>query len=128
MKRKNIPLNALRAFEAAARLGRLTVAAEELGVTHGAVSRQVSLLEDWLGATLFQRGASQVALTDNGRVYAQEVTSLLDRLSVVTAQVIEKALTTSRPRTRYTVGTDAMIGARVIAKLPDRLRDRFLSR
>ena len=45
MRRKNLPLNALRAFEAAARLGRLTVAAEELGVTHGAVSRQVRQLK-----------------------------------------------------------------------------------
>jgi NAD(P)-dependent dehydrogenase (short-subunit alcohol dehydrogenase family) len=44
------------------------------------------------------------------------------------AQAIETALNAARPRTRYTVGRDAMIGARVIAKLPDRLRDRFLSR
>ncbi|SEB05978.1 transcriptional regulator GcvA [Variovorax sp. YR216] len=89
--RKLPPLNALKAFEAAARHVSFTKAAEELHVTHGAVSRQVSLLEDWLGATLFQRGASQVALTDSGRAYAQEVTSLLDRLSVVTAQVMERA-------------------------------------
>ena len=50
------PLNALRAFEAAARLGSFKDAATELGVTHGAISRQVRLLEDWLGPpALFRR-------------------------------------------------------------------------
>jgi DNA-binding MarR family transcriptional regulator len=43
--RRTHPLNALRAFEAAARLGRVSAAADELGVTHGAVSRQVRQLE-----------------------------------------------------------------------------------
>ncbi|SCK43060.1 LysR family transcriptional regulator, glycine cleavage system transcriptional activator [Variovorax sp. HW608] len=89
--RKLPPLNALKAFEAAARHVSFTKAAVELHVTHGAVSRQVSLLEEWLGTPLFQRGASQIGLTDSGRAYAQEVTSLLDRLSVVTAQAMEKA-------------------------------------
>jgi LysR family transcriptional regulator, glycine cleavage system transcriptional activator len=46
--RKNIPIAALRAFEAAARHGQLTAAAEELAVTHGAISRHVSHLEDAL--------------------------------------------------------------------------------
>jgi LysR family glycine cleavage system transcriptional activator len=91
MMRKLPPLNAVKAFEAAARHVSFTKAAEELHVTHGAVSRQVSLLEDWLGTTLFQRVASQVGLTENGRAYAREITSLLDRMSVVTAQVAEKA-------------------------------------
>jgi len=49
MKRRLPPLNALRAFEAAARLGRMTAAADELSVTPGAISRQVQLLEDSLG-------------------------------------------------------------------------------
>ena len=44
------------------------------------------------------------------------------------AQAIERALTAARPRTRYTVGTDAFFGAHVTAKLPDRLRDRILRR
>ncbi|MBI1259012.1 MAG: SDR family NAD(P)-dependent oxidoreductase [Chloroflexi bacterium] len=42
------------------------------------------------------------------------------------AQVIETALTHARPRTRYTVGTDALVGSRIIARLPDRLRDRLM--
>lgn len=89
--RKLPPLNALKAFEAAARHGSFTKAADELNVTHGAVSRQVSLLEEWLGATLFQRGASQIGLTDNGRTYAREITALFDRLRVVTEQLTAKA-------------------------------------
>ena len=42
------------------------------------------------------------------------------------AQAIERALTSARPRTRYTVGREAFIGANVLARLPDRLRDRIL--
>lgn len=61
------PLNALRAFEAAARLGSLSRAADELHVTHGAVSRQVRLLEDELGVPLFHRDGRRLRLTGAGR-------------------------------------------------------------
>jgi LysR family transcriptional regulator, glycine cleavage system transcriptional activator len=47
MQRAMPPLNALRAFEAAARLGSLKAAAVEASVTHGAISRHIRLLEDW---------------------------------------------------------------------------------
>lgn len=60
------PLNALRAFEAAARLGSISRAAAELHVTHGAVSRQVKLLEDDLGTALFARDGRGLRLTDAG--------------------------------------------------------------
>ena len=60
------PLNALRAFEAAARLGSVSRAATELHVTHGAVSRQVKLLEDDLGTALFVRDGRGLRLTDAG--------------------------------------------------------------
>lgn len=53
MKRPLPPLNALRAFEAAGRLGSFKDAAAELHVTHGAISQQVRLLEEWFGASLF---------------------------------------------------------------------------
>ncbi|AME28281.1 hypothetical protein AXG89_31135 (plasmid) [Burkholderia sp. PAMC 26561] len=52
MTRKLPPLNAVRAFEAAGRHVSFTKAATELNVTHGAVSRQVALLESWLGGTV----------------------------------------------------------------------------
>ncbi len=60
------PLNAIKAFEAAARLGSFTRAAEELNVTHGAVSRQIRLLEDWLGTRLFLRTSRNAVPTQAG--------------------------------------------------------------
>lgn len=89
------PMNALRAFEAAARHVSFTKAADELHVTHGAVSRQVALLEDWLGTALFHRAASQLALTADGRAFAQELTSMLDRLAVLTMHMTQKAAPTA---------------------------------
>ena len=68
--RKLPPLNAVRAFEAAARHVSFTKAAKELFVTHGAVSKQVATLETWLGTTLFNRAQSQLSLTDAGRTFA----------------------------------------------------------
>ncbi|MGO7565815.1 LysR family transcriptional regulator, partial [Rhizobium johnstonii] len=63
---KKFPLNALRVFEAAARLGSFTKAGEELGMTQTAVSYQIKLLEENVGETLFLRRPRQIALTDNG--------------------------------------------------------------
>jgi len=60
------PLNALRAFEAAARLNSISQAAEELHVTHGAVSRQVRALEEHLGVALFSKDGRGLKLTDSG--------------------------------------------------------------
>jgi len=61
------PLDALRAFEAAARLGSFSAAAGSLNITHGAVSRQVAKLEHWLGQRLFDRQARGVVLTPHGQ-------------------------------------------------------------
>ncbi|WP_274628259.1 LysR family transcriptional regulator [Arvimicrobium flavum] len=64
------PLETLRAFEAAARTGSFSAAAEGLNLTHGAISRQIAKLEDWLGFKVFDRGARGVALTIEGnRLY-----------------------------------------------------------
>jgi LysR family glycine cleavage system transcriptional activator len=83
-QRRLLPsLNAVRAFEAAARLGSFKDAAAELGVTHGAVSRQVHLLEEWLGApALFRRLNRGVALTPDGGTLLAEFGPALDRISV----------------------------------------------
>ncbi|MDB5799051.1 MAG: LysR family transcriptional regulator [Paucimonas sp.] len=91
MIRKLPPLNAVRAFEVAARHVSFTRAAEELNVTHGAVSRQVALLEEWLGKELFRRSASQLSLTEAGRTYLSEVSAVLDRLAVASMYVREQA-------------------------------------
>src|SRR5688572_32961668 len=61
------PLNALRAFEAAARHASFTRSASELGVTQAAVSHQVKALEQFLGCKLFERRTRALALTDEGR-------------------------------------------------------------
>jgi DNA-binding transcriptional LysR family regulator len=60
------PLNALRSFEAAARLGGVGRAAEALHVTHGAISRQLRLLEEHLGVALFERDGRGLRLTRAG--------------------------------------------------------------
>lgn len=74
------PLYALRSFEAAARTGSFTLAADELCVTTGAVSRQVKQLEEHLGVALFARHHRKVVLTDGGRRYQQTVASVFDAL------------------------------------------------
>jgi LysR family glycine cleavage system transcriptional activator len=76
------PLNSVRAFEAAARNGSFKAAAEELGVTHGAISRQVHLLEEWLGMpALFRRLNRGVTLTPDGDALLAEFGPALDRIS-----------------------------------------------
>jgi LysR family glycine cleavage system transcriptional activator len=75
------PLSALRPFEAAARLESFSRAAEELHLTHGAVSRQVRALEDHVGAALFTRHGKRVALTSTGRTFAERVRSALQEIA-----------------------------------------------
>jgi LysR family glycine cleavage system transcriptional activator len=95
MMRKLPPLNAVRAFEVAARHVSFTKAAAELNVTHGAVSRQVALLEDWLGSALFHRSSSQLTLTEGGRTYLAEVSAVLDRLAVASMYMTQQAAPTA---------------------------------
>jgi LysR family transcriptional regulator, glycine cleavage system transcriptional activator len=90
MKRHLPPLNSLRAFEAAARLGSFKAAAAELFVTHGAISRHIQQLEAWLGAPLFERHNRRVTLTDSGSRYVAEVSAVFDRLALATAQQLEQ--------------------------------------
>src|SRR5215471_16276701 len=87
------PMNAIKAFEAAARLGSFTRAAEELNVTHGAVSRQIRLLEDWLGTRLFLRTSRNAVPTRAGMDLLAEVGPALDRLAAVSLRVQESAPT-----------------------------------
>ncbi len=93
--RKLPPLNALRAFEAAGRHGSFTKAAEELHVTHGAVSRHVAQLESWLHVPLFHRSASQVRLTSAGTRYLAEITAALDRVAVASMDLRQQAAPTT---------------------------------
>jgi len=86
MRRALPPLNALRAFEAAARLGSFKEAADELAVTHGAISQHVRLLEDWLQAPLFERHHRRVVLTRAAQAYFSEIGPALDTIAMATAQ------------------------------------------
>ncbi|OWT80817.1 MULTISPECIES: LysR substrate-binding domain-containing protein [unclassified Achromobacter] len=82
MKRRHLPsLNALRVFETAARASSFSAAAEELDITHGAVSRQIAVLETWLGQPLFLRQGQRNVATDHARAFAAEVSTAFDRLS-----------------------------------------------
>ena len=90
MARRLPPLNALASFEAAARHLSFSKAAEELHVTHGAVSRAVRHLEDHLGVALFIRSTRSVSLTAIGATYAAEVREALDRLAAATAATMGK--------------------------------------
>ncbi len=74
------PLNALRIFETAARARSLSDAARELGLTHGAVSRQIQLLEDWLGQPLFQKHGQRSVATEHARAFAAEISAAFDRI------------------------------------------------
>lgn len=81
MRRPLPPLHALRAFEAAARLGRMTAAAQELSVTPGAISRQVRQLEDALGVALFEGPKHQPRLTEAGAQLRPALSQAFDTLA-----------------------------------------------
>jgi len=104
MKRILPPLNALRAFEAAGRLGSFKDAAAELHVTHGAVSQHVRLLEEWLEAPLFERHNRRVVLTAAARDYLAEIGPLFEQLSQATARygvagAVSRTLSVNAPAT-----------------------------
>jgi LysR family transcriptional regulator, glycine cleavage system transcriptional activator len=95
------PLNALRAFEAVARLGSMKDAAEELAVTPGAVSQQIALLEDRIGTTLFRRLTRSLELTEAGRTYFSPVRAAFRQIEEATRRVTAlsegRVLTVSAP-------------------------------
>lgn len=88
------PLNALRAFEAAARLGSFATAADELCVTPAAVTQQIKSLEAWAGMTLFERHAQGVTLTDVARHALPTLTEAFDLLGASVHGLVR----TARPR------------------------------
>lgn len=81
MVRRLPPLSALRPFEAAARLESFSRAAEELHLTHGAVSRQVRALEEHVGVPLFTRHGKRVSLTPGGRAFAERIRAALQEIA-----------------------------------------------
>ncbi len=88
MARRIPPLNPLRVFEVVARTENLTAAALELHVTQSAVSRQIAVLEAYLGVELFRRERHGVTLTRAGRLYAEDVISAFNLIAECTEKLL----------------------------------------
>jgi LysR family transcriptional regulator, glycine cleavage system transcriptional activator len=100
----------LRSFEAAARRGSFSAAADDLGLTPAAVSQQIRLLEKHLGAQLFERLPKGVVLTDTGQAYAQPI-----RKSFSEMQAATEGLFGSRSRKTVKVRSSISYAALVLA-------------
>ena len=100
MLRRLPPLNALKAFEAAARHESFTRAAEELCVTQGAVSHQVKALELELGLKLFNRERQRLIITEAGREYLTVLREAFDRIAVGTERLVSARPQVSSPSAR----------------------------
>lgn len=90
MGRRIPPLNPLRTFEAVARHENLTKASKELHVTQSAVSRQIALIEDYLGVPLFNRSRHGVHLTREGKIYADKVVQAFATIATATEELVRK--------------------------------------
>lgn len=111
------PLNAVRAFEAAARHRSMSAAAEELGVTAGAVSRQVRELETRLGERLFRRTAAGLVLTPTGEQLARSSCQALDMIAEATGAARPK-----RDR-RLSIGVYSVFLTRVLLPIWPKLQE-----
>lgn len=100
MQTRELPLVALRAFAVAARSDSLTAAAAELGVTHGAVSKQISSLEEWLGQQMFRRDGRRLILTPYGQILADRLGQSIDEMRGACEYV-------QRQRNRFVVSVSA---------------------
>lgn len=89
MTRRLPSLNALRAFEAAARHGKMILAADELHVTHSAVSRQVKQLEAWLGEPLFEGPKHALRLTSAGQRLLPVLSSVFDQVDLALREIAD---------------------------------------
>jgi len=113
MVRKLPPLNALKAFEAAARLSSFSRAAGELNVTHAAISRHVRSLEEEFRTPLFERTGRGVELTEAGLSLAQSLTKSFDLIAAASSQFARP----SRRRRRLVVTSDVSFAALWLALL-----------
>jgi LysR family transcriptional regulator, glycine cleavage system transcriptional activator len=93
--RPRLRLNALRAFEASARLGSMSAAADELSVTHGAISRHINALEEQVGMPLLNRLPRSVTPTDEGAALASQLTEAFRLMQEAVARLAPGPLTLS---------------------------------
>lgn len=113
------PLNAVRAFVAAARHLSFTLAAAELGVTHGAVSRQIKQLEQYLGVCLFERRIRHITLTPAGHELFSGMAPAIEQIAA-TADAVAK----TTPNRVLRINVRASFAARwLIPKLPEFIRE-----
>ncbi|WP_239664020.1 transcriptional regulator GcvA [Enterobacter cloacae] len=113
------PLQTLRAFEATARLSSMTLAAAELHVTHGAISRQIRKLEDHLGIKLFHRLTRQIILTEEGAEFHPAVTRLLGDLVRESERLRER-----NPAKSLRISTTVSFASKWLAPRLSRFRQR----
>ncbi len=116
------PLNGLRAFEAAARLGGLVKAGEELHVTPSAVGHQLRALESYLGVRLFDRKAKHLALTTTGKRFAEMLTQGFDLLHRATSAIRRES--SSRA---ITISATPALALRWLAPALDQLREEDIA-
>ncbi len=113
MPRNLPPLNPLRAFEAAGRLGSFTRAADELNVSHSAISRHIRGLEKRLNVHLFRTQKSGVALTEPGQAYLAQITPALDQIANATEALI------AEPKGVVTMTTESAVAQKwLVPRLP----------
>jgi LysR family glycine cleavage system transcriptional activator len=88
------PLNAIKAFEVAARAGSFTLAATELGVSSAAVSQQIRNLETWFDKQLFVRNGNRITLTDAGHAIYPQAARALGDIAAIATRMLEGGLRT----------------------------------
>lgn len=103
MKHRELPLSALRAFTVAAEWKSMTSAAAELGVTHGAISRQIGQLEKWIGTSLFIRHGRSMTLSPAGELLSQQLGHSFDEILTACSDISlskeKQTLTVEAPTT-----------------------------
>ncbi len=114
MQRTLPPLNSIRAFEAAGRSLSFSKAANELHVTHGAVSKQIKILESYLDVDLFKRGSQGISLTNEGEQYLKCIGTAFNEIDAATqslkGQPVQQRLTIEAPPTFAKLWLVPMLG------------------
>ncbi|MGM0982716.1 MAG: LysR substrate-binding domain-containing protein [Pseudomonadota bacterium] len=122
MSRYLPPLNALKAFEAAAQCQNFTLAAQRLHVTQSAISRQVRHLEEQLGVVLFERRPGQLRLTEAGRRLLPALSTSFDRIALTV-----RDLASPTDLTRLRVNVPPTLASRWLVPRLDDLQRRYPS-
>lgn len=121
MRRFLPTLSTLQAFEAAARQLSFTKAADDLGITQSAISRQIKNLEEFLGIQLFERYGSRIVLTDSGKAYAETIHTAIDKLEIASIDIVRGR----RAEDALKIGTLPTFGSRWLTRYIDAFSRNF---